>query len=79
MSMRAWLRVGWLVLLADVAYWIWQMGHVNAESGLPSWHAAFNIATVVGGAILLVALLVGSYVAWRLNEHERYVQRKGGV
>ena len=70
-SMRAWLRAGWLVLLADVAYWIWQMGHVNAESGLPRWHVAFNLATVVGGAILFVALLLGSYVVWRLNQNER--------
>lgn len=70
MSMRTWLRVGWVVLLADVAYWIWQMGHVDGESGLPSWHAAFNIATVVAGLVLFVALLLGSYFAWRPNQNE---------
>jgi hypothetical protein len=57
-------------LLADVAYWIWQMGHTNAESGLPTWHAIFNIVTVVGGVVLFAAILTGSYVTWRLNQRE---------
>ncbi|MGZ4401953.1 MAG: hypothetical protein ACXVRI_03780 [Gaiellaceae bacterium] len=31
-SLSAWVRLGWFVLVADVAYWIWQMGHVNANA-----------------------------------------------
>lgn len=45
------------------------MGHVK-ESGLPGWHVAFNIVTVVGGSILCVSLLLGSYFAWRVNKRE---------
>ena len=55
--------------MADVAYWIWQMGH-NEESGLPTWHTVFNVATVIGGCILFTALLVGSYVGSRQNQRE---------
>ena len=51
-------RLAWLVLAADVAYWVWQMGHVNAESGLPTWHTILNIVTVCGGLVLLLALLL---------------------
>jgi hypothetical protein len=69
-SLSVWLRVGWFVLLADVAYWIWQMGHVNGEDGLPTWHTTFNIVTVMGGCILFAFLLLGSYVAWRMNQRE---------
>ena len=69
MSLSAWLRFGWLLLLADVAYWIWQIGH-DEESGLPTWRTALNIATVVGGCILFTALLVGSYVGWRQSQRE---------
>lgn len=68
MTPRQWLRVGWLVFLADVVYWVWQIGHVNTESGLPEWHTVFNIVTVVGGSILLVALLLASYVGWRVKQ-----------
>jgi hypothetical protein len=68
-SLSALLRLGWLLLLADVAYWIWQMGH-GGESGLPTWRTVFNIVTVVGGCILFAALLAGSYVGWRLNQRE---------
>jgi hypothetical protein len=70
-SRDVWLRVGWLALAADVGYWIWQMGHADAESGLPTWHAVFNVVTVIGGCVLFAALLLGTYIVWRVNQRER--------
>jgi hypothetical protein len=69
-SFKRWLRVGWLVLIADVVYWIWQMGQVNAVGGLPTWHVVLNIVTVIGGCVLFAVLLLSSYVGWRGKQSE---------
>ena len=70
MSLRAWLRIGWLLLAADFAYWLWQLRQPEDEQ-LPSWHATLNFVLYYGGALLFVALFVVSYLLWRVNERER--------
>lgn len=70
MSLSAWLRIGWLVLAADVVYWIVISGHTG-EPGPRGWWGTLNIFLYYGGALLFVFLLVVSYVAWRVNQRER--------
>lgn len=67
--MNAWLRVGWLVLAADVLYWLWELRQPE-EQRLSSWHATLNIFLYWGGAILFVVLLLIGYVAWRVKQRE---------
>lgn len=69
MSLSGWIRLGWFLMAADVAYWLWELRQPE-EQQLSSWHVALNIALVLGGAILLVVLLLVSYVAWRVNQRE---------
>jgi heme/copper-type cytochrome/quinol oxidase subunit 2 len=68
-SLNAWLRLGWLVLAADLVYWLWELRQPE-EQQLSSWHAALNIVLYYGGAILFVVLLVVSYLVWRVNQRE---------
>lgn len=67
MSLNGWLRLGWLLLAADFAYWIWELRQPE-EQHLSSWHAALNIALYYGGAVLFFLLLVVGYVAWRVKQ-----------
>jgi hypothetical protein len=69
-SLGTWLRPGWLVLAADVAYWLWQLRQAE-EQQLSSWHATLNIFLYWGGALLFVVLLIVSLIVWRANERER--------
>jgi hypothetical protein len=68
-SVTAWLRLGWLVLAADFAYWLWQLRQPEDQE-LSSWHATLNILLYWGGAFLLVLLLVVSYMVWRVKQRE---------
>jgi hypothetical protein len=65
-----WLRLGWLILAADFAYWMWE-GRQPEEQQLSTWHAGLNAFLYYGGAILFVGLLLASYVAWRVNQRAR--------
>jgi hypothetical protein len=47
--MSTWLRVGWLVLLADLVYWIWEMGRADGDLPMPGWQGIFNAITFYGG------------------------------
>ena len=69
MSPNGWIRLGWLVLAADFAYWSWQLRQPE-EQQLSSWHAVLNIVLYYGGAALFVVLLCVSYITWRLNQRE---------
>jgi hypothetical protein len=63
-------RLGWLVLAADFAYWLWELRQPE-EHQLSSWHATLNIFLYWGGALLFVVLLSVSWILWRANERER--------
>ena len=67
-SLSAWLRIGWLVLLADVVYWLWLTGHTG-EPGPEGWWGYLNILLYWGGTFLFVVLLI-SYLVWRVNQRE---------
>jgi cytochrome c-type biogenesis protein CcmH/NrfG len=69
-SLSTWLRLGWLAVAADFLYWIWELRQPE-EQQLSSWHADLNVALYYGGALLFVALLLVSYVAWRVNQRHR--------
>lgn len=69
MSLTAWLRLGWLVLAADFAYWLAQLRQPEDQE-LSSWHSTLNIFLYWGGAILFVLLLVASYMVWRAKQRE---------
>ena len=73
MSLSAWLRIGWLALAADVAYWIFGGAGPLDDAGPPisSWHATLNAFLYFGGWVVLLVLLVLSYLRWRVNERER--------
>lgn len=66
-TLSAWLRVGWLVLAADVVYWLWMMGHTD-EPGPHGWWGTLNIFLYFGGALLFVVLVVVSLLVWHANE-----------
>jgi hypothetical protein len=72
-SLSAWLRLGWLVLAADVAYWMFGGAGPLDDGGPPisSWHATLNEVLYFGGWVLFLVLLVLSYLRWRVNERER--------
>lgn len=70
MSLSAWLRIGWLLLLADVVYWLWLMGHAG-EPGPEGWWGYLNILLYWGGAFLFIVLLVVSYIVWRVNQRDQ--------
>lgn len=70
MSLNALLRLGWLVLGADFAYWLWELRQPEGQQ-LSSWHAALNIVLYYGGALLFVALIVVSYIVWRIDQRGR--------
>ena len=70
MSLSAWLRIGWLVLAADVVYFGWMMGHTG-EPGPEGWSGYLNIFLYWGGALLFIVLLIVSLIVWRANERER--------
>lgn len=73
MALSAWLRVGWLVFAADVAYWMFGGSGALDDTGPPisSWHATVNAFLYFGGWVLFFALLVVSYLLWRVNERGR--------
>jgi hypothetical protein len=79
-SLSVWLRVGWLVLLADVAYWLWLMGHTGKPGPEGSW-GYLNIITFYGGWLLFGVLLVVSYGVWRVNQRELWIEhrRQGAI
>ncbi|HLX32727.1 MAG TPA: hypothetical protein VKR79_08155 [Gaiellaceae bacterium] len=70
MSLGAWLRLGWLLVAADVAYWLWELRQPE-EQQLSASHADLNIFLYYGGALAFVALLILSYVVWRANQRDR--------
>jgi hypothetical protein len=65
-----WLRIGWLVLLADVLYWISPVAGRDGDLPMADWHARFNTVTFFGGWILFALLLLGSYIAWVAKQRE---------
>jgi heme/copper-type cytochrome/quinol oxidase subunit 2 len=69
----AWLRIGWIALAADVAYFMFGGAGALDDSGPPisSWHATLNAFLYFGGGVLLLVLLVLSYLLWRVNERAR--------
>lgn len=73
MSLRAWLRIGWLALAADFAYWMFGGAGPLDDAGPPisRWHATLNAVLYFGGGVLFLILLVLSYLRWRVNERER--------
>ena len=70
MPASVWLRVGWLVLAADVAYWIWEWRQPEGQQ-LSTWHADLNVVLYYGGALLFAGLLLVGYLVWRVNERAR--------
>ena len=70
MNLSRWLRIGWLILLADVLYWISPVGFTDGDLPMADWHAWFNTVTFFGGWILFGCLLLGSYVAWVGKQRE---------
>lgn len=70
MTLNGWLRLGWFLVAADLAYWIWELRQPE-EQQLSQWHADLNIALYYGGGFLFIALLVLSYLAWRVNQRAR--------
>lgn len=70
MSLGGLLRLGWLVLAADFAYWLWELRQPE-EQQLSSWHATLNIVLYWGGALLFVVLIIVSLTVWRVNERQR--------
>jgi hypothetical protein len=72
MSLSAWLRVGWLALAADFAYWRFGVGALDDnEQPISQWHGVLNGVLWYGGLLLFVVLLVLSLLLWRANERER--------
>jgi hypothetical protein len=69
-SLGGLLRLAWLVLAADFAYWLWELRQPE-EQQLSSWHAALNIVLYWGGALLFVALIIATLIVWRVNERQR--------
>lgn len=69
-QLRPWLRAGWLLVLADIVYWLWLMGHAD-EPGPQGWWGTLNIFLFYGGALVFVLLVVVSLLAWRANERQR--------
>jgi hypothetical protein len=67
-TLKRLVRVGWAVLLADVVYWIWEVGHADGDYRTPRWHAIFNTVTFYAGSILFATLLLASYAIWRWNQ-----------
>jgi hypothetical protein len=72
-SLSAWLRIGWLALAADVAYFMFGGAGPLDDAGPPisGWHATLNEVLYFGGWVLFLVLLVLSYLLWRVNECER--------
>jgi hypothetical protein len=68
-SLSAWLRIGWLVLAADVVYWLWLMGSTG-EPGPEGWWGYLNMVTFYGGWFLFAVLLLFSYGVWRVNQRQ---------
>ncbi len=64
MSLRAWVRVGWLALAADVVYWFWQLGR-SEDHEISTWHAVLNGVLYFGGGVFFVVLIILSLFAWR--------------
>jgi hypothetical protein len=71
-DLGAWLRIGWLVLAADVVYWLWMTGHIG-EPGPQGWWGTLNVFLYYGGALLFVVLLVVSLLVRHADERERSV------
>jgi hypothetical protein len=69
-TLTRWLRVGWLILSADVLYWISGVAYKGEEEPLADWQATLNSITYFGGLILFALLLVGSYIDWRRKQRE---------
>lgn len=69
MALSAWLRIGWLVLVADVVYFGWLMGQLE-EPGPEGWWGSLNIFLYWGGALLFLVLLIVSYIDWRMKQRE---------
>jgi hypothetical protein len=73
MSLSTALRLGWLVLAADFAYfWLGGAGPLDDAPGPPisDWHATLNAILYFGGGVLFVVLLVLSLLLWHANERE---------
>jgi hypothetical protein len=72
-SLRTWLRIGWLALAADFAYWLFGGAGAFDDSGPPisRWHGTLNEFLYFGGWVLFFVLVVLSYLLWRINERER--------
>ncbi len=72
MSLRAWLRVGWLVLAADAVYWRFGVGPLDDnEQPISHWHGVLNAVTWYGGGIVFLVVLILHWIRWRENEPER--------
>ena len=69
-NLSVWLRIGWLVLAADVVYFGWMVGHTG-EPGPEGWWGTLNIFLYYSGALLFVVLLIVSLLVWHANERER--------
>ena len=65
-SLRAWVRLGWFALAADVVYWYWELGQFE-DHALSAWHAVLNSVLYFGGGVLLVVLLIVTPLVWRVN------------
>jgi hypothetical protein len=59
-----WLRVGWLILVADFLYWISGVAYKGEGHPPSDWHATFNTVTFFGGWILFGLLLLGEFIVW---------------
>jgi hypothetical protein len=49
---------------------LWELRQPE-EQHLSSWHLTLNIILYYGGALLFVALLLVSYLVWRVNQRDR--------
>jgi hypothetical protein len=72
MSLSAWLRIGWFIMAADVAYFLLGgTGQLDDTQSISQWHERLNGVLWYGGALLFFVLLILSYLSWRVNERER--------
>jgi hypothetical protein len=67
-SLSAWVRIGWLVLAADIAYLLASGGE---EQQLSRWRGILGWVLYLGGWVLFIVPLILSLLLWRVNERER--------
>ena len=59
MTRGRWLALGWIALVADYVYWVWQLGRSENDE-ISSWHAWLNVVLYFGAPVFFVVLLVFS-------------------